>query len=267
MKTLKVWGISLAVIVAAVIVVVVIFMLIQPLLYKDYYSKAQREFPVAGLSDGLVPQGFTYLPEEGLFLQCGYMADGVSASRIYITDGTGAGRYVELYADDGTPYLGHTGGITAGEKKVWLANDGEGSDNRVWAFSKEELLDENTSRITLSASFKPESRAACCFVYDGYLWVGEFRDAENYETKKAITLPRLRARSITRSSAPTVSMRKIKKVSCPTWSPIGSSPFPTASKASPSTPKARSSSPPPTDCPTPVCTSTRTSSTEKITQR
>jgi hypothetical protein len=113
------------------------------------------------------------------------MADGVSASRIYVTNAkdTKDTRFVELYTSDGTPYTGHTGGITEAGGFVWLANDGEGEDNCVWVISLDEILSpENNGRITLVTRFHSETRAACCFADDQYLWVGEFNDGEKYVT-------------------------------------------------------------------------------------
>lgn len=184
-KLLKISEIILGVLVALIVLALVVFMLIQPVLYKDFYKDAEKEFKTAGLSDGLVPQGMTYLEEQKIFLQCGYMTDGESASRIYVMDKDGASHYVELYQEDGTPYTGHTGGIAAGESILWLANDGDGDDNCVWAIPLQQVLDANTGIITLSERFYPESRSACCYVYDDLLWVGEFYDPEKYPTKES----------------------------------------------------------------------------------
>lgn len=186
-KALKIAGIVLGGLVALIIVALLVFMLIQPLLYKPYYDKAEKEFPAAGLSDGVVPQGFAYDAEAKLYLQVGYMADGESASRIYLADEEGNSRFVELLDTDGNPYLGHTGGIAVSGDRVWMANDGdiEANDNCVWAISREELLDESITQIALTECFFPESRSACVAVYDGLLWVGEFYDPEKYPTAES----------------------------------------------------------------------------------
>lgn len=186
MKRVGKWiGIVCGALLVLLIAALTVFWAIQPQLYAAYYEEAEKEFSVAGLSDGLVPQGLSYIPQRETFVQCGYMADGASASRIYLTDAAGNERYVELLNADGSPYLGHTGGIAVGEKTVWLANDGEGDDNCVWALSLETLLDETTKQITLSERLFSESRAACCYVYDGLLWVGEFYYGEKCPTSEA----------------------------------------------------------------------------------
>ena len=63
------------------------FALAQPLIYSDYYKNARCEFEAAGLGAGMVPQGLAY--KDGVFYQCGYMADNKSPSRIYLTDENG----------------------------------------------------------------------------------------------------------------------------------------------------------------------------------
>lgn len=186
-RTGKIIAVSVAVIVAIIVISALVYILIQPLIYRDYYSKAEKEFEIAGLGDGVVPQGFAYAEDEEVYLQTGYMADGTSASRIYIIENDGSTRYIELFTADGSPYLGHTGGIAVGEELVWLANDGdeEQNDNCVWVLNSDLLLDEATTEITLTEYFLPESNSAYCTVYDGMLWVGEFYKDGEYSTKES----------------------------------------------------------------------------------
>ena len=178
-------GICLGALAAFLVVVLLALHLFTPLVFHDFFGNADKEYRIPGLGDGLVPQGYAYVADREIYLQCGYMADGVSASRIYVTDAknTDDTRFVELYTSEGTPYTGHTGGITAAGGFVWLANDGEGEDNCVWVMSLEEILAaENGGKISLTTKFQSETRAACCFADDQYLWVGEFNDGEKYVT-------------------------------------------------------------------------------------
>lgn len=164
--------------------------LVTTLIFFEFFRKSDKEFRTPGQSDGLVVQGFAYLPEQQFYLQCGYMADGVSASRIYIVPKNEPKKayYIELKNTDGTPYTGHTGGITAKGNFVWIANDGEGEDNRVWVLSLYDLFRLNAGEsYTLSTSFQPETRAAYCFVDGNYLWIGEFYRAVDYPTKESHT--------------------------------------------------------------------------------
>lgn len=194
-KALIIFGITLGAIIALVLVILIGVHALTPVVFNGFYFNADAEYVTPGIFDGLVPQGYAYVEEEDgdvVYLQCGYMADGVSASRIYVTKQMSGSSsyvpagYVELYNADGTPYTGHTGGITASDELVWLANDGDGDDNCVWVLSLNEIVAKamlNEEKIVLETSFKPESRSAFCFADENYLWVGEFHDPEKYPTK------------------------------------------------------------------------------------
>ena len=184
-KIAKWVGIVLGGLVALLLAIVLMLNLCTPLVFHGFFENADKEYLIPGLGDGLVPQGYAYVAEQNVYLQCGYMTDGVSSSRIYVTDATNTKntRYIELVTSNGAPYTGHTGGITAAGNFVWLANDGDGEDNCVWVLSLAEILAaENGDRITLTTRFHSETRAACCFADDKYLWVGEFNDGEKYIT-------------------------------------------------------------------------------------
>lgn len=188
-KVAAIIGISIAAIVALLLAVVLSLHLFTPLVFNEFFGNAKAEYVTPGLYEGLVPQGYCYSSRD-LFIQCGYMTDGKSASRIYVTNAkdTSDTYYVELYTADGKPYTGHTGGITTNDKIIWLANDGEEEDNCIWVIPVEEVLGaKNGDKVTLKTKFQPESRAACCFVDGKYLWVGEFNDGEKYVTKESHT--------------------------------------------------------------------------------
>ena len=188
-KVFRIVLIALASLLALVALVLAGAHLLTPVVYGDFFDGEVAEFKAAGLGDGLVPQGFAYVEQHGVYLQCGYMADG-SASRIYVIDERNdhTVHYVTLLAADGTAYTGHTGGLTAYDDLVWLVNDGEGEDNCVWVLSLSELLSApNGGTITLNNKFQPESRAAYCLADGEYLWVGEFYRAEDYPTKASHT--------------------------------------------------------------------------------
>ena len=176
--------------IALVLVLALSIHLLTPLVFPGFFGKAREEYVTPGIYEGLVPQGYAYDEDERVYLQCGYMADGESASRIYVTIPTSDTTYetvgyVELYEKDGEPYTGHTGGITSYKDFVWLANDGEGEGNCVWVLSLDEILDtaKSNGKITLKTSFQSETRAACCFADGEYLFVGEFNNSEEYCAK------------------------------------------------------------------------------------
>ncbi len=191
-KIVKAALISLGSLIALILLALFAKHLITPLIYSDFFSNAEKEYAVPGLSDGIVPQGYTYAEDAGVYLMCGYMTDNESPSRIYITkEGDEKNsKYISLVTKDGKAYTGHTGGITCDGSFVWLANDGsvEDGDNGVWVLSLDQLLSaENGGEITLDTFFTPECRSAFCLVDGEYLWVGEFRDSEKYLTKDSHT--------------------------------------------------------------------------------
>lgn len=172
--------------IALVLCLLLALHVITPLASIDFFLNSDPEYVTPGIYEGLVPQGYAHVDENDIYLQCGYMADGTSASRIYVTntEDTSDTFFVELYTADGQPYTGHTGGIASSSGLVWLANDGDGDDNCVWVFTLDELLDSKGGKVILDTCFRPESRAACCFTDGEYLWVGEFNDGEKYVTKE-----------------------------------------------------------------------------------
>ena len=184
-------GIICGAIIVAFIALVLCLLLalhvVTPLASIDFFLNSDPEYLTPGIYEGLVPQGYAYLDEEDIYIQCGYMSDGTSPSRIYVTstEDTSDSFFVELYTADGQPYTGHTGGITSFSGLVWLANDGDGNDNCVWVFTLDELLNAKDGKVILDTCFQPETRAACCFADGKYLWVGEFNDGTNYVTKES----------------------------------------------------------------------------------
>ena len=184
----KIALIALCSLLALVLLILLLAPVVTTIIFHDFFSNAQKEFRIPGQADGIVTQGFTYLPEQQIFLQCGYMADGESASRIYMIPQNEPKKayYVELINEDGTPFLGHTGGIAVKGNYVFISNDDEGEDNRVWVITVYDLLRcEAGESCTLKYSFQPETRAAYCFVDGNYLWVGEFHRPVDYPTKES----------------------------------------------------------------------------------
>lgn len=186
-KALAIAGLSVVAIIIFLLIILLAIHLFTPVVFNDFFSNAKEEYVIPGIYDGLVPQGYAYEGERGIYLQCGYMADGESASRIYVTDAgnTDDTYYVELYTNDGKPYTGHTCGITSAFGFVWLTNDGKGEDNCVWVIPLADILSaESGGKITLNTSFQSETRASYCFVDGRYLWIGEFNNGKDYTTKE-----------------------------------------------------------------------------------
>ena len=148
--------------------------------YSVFYDIANDEFYIPGLLDGFVPQGFTYLEDERVFLSCGYMSDGDEPSRIYVIDEDGEEFYYTELTDSITsvPYTGHTGGIACFGEYVYIT----GSDG-IDVFDINSILDESievAQKLGTVDTSAFEMDPAFCFVYEEQLYVGSFHDGEKY---------------------------------------------------------------------------------------
>lgn len=200
--------------------------------YKDF-KKFSKEFAIEGLDDGAVPQGMTAYPSnyvydvdetgkekvklQQYFLVSSYMSDG-SASRIYVTvqltdnknkvTGYRYIGFVTLENEDGTPHLGHVGGIATNGAFLWVGHD----DNVLVATASskdyENILREiilkaqinlsgeaeEIQSVKFTSSFKANCNASFMVYFDDArytditydrLYVGEFYRKGNYETDKS----------------------------------------------------------------------------------
>ena len=110
-KALKIFLVTLGVLVGIVLLLLVGIKVGEKLRYLSFYQNAEKEFPMPGVSDNLVQQGMEYVEEEKVFLICGYMSDD-TASRVYVVSETGEVQSItKLQNEDGSEYTGHTGGI------------------------------------------------------------------------------------------------------------------------------------------------------------
>ncbi len=184
-------GFIAAIVVIAIIFSALTFGLVYKLSHYKFFSQAESHMQAPGLEDGLVQQGFDYIPakigeddeiiSEAIFLTSGYMKDG-SASRVYITVGNGTPSYVSLYNSDGTEYDGHAGGIAHYGDLVYLAD--EENDGDVAVFSLADVLgtDENGSdgkaTVKTTIAMPKDFESSFCTVYSvgarPYLFVGRF---------------------------------------------------------------------------------------------
>ena len=131
MKKNKGLRITVKVIMTIVLVIVMLLALVkvgERLFFTPFYSNAQAEFKIPGLSEGYIPQGLelvTITNEDSTtseyFLACGYM-NNHSASRVYLLDLQGnviSTTHLKELNSDGeiTDYTGHTGGICVNYEK------------------------------------------------------------------------------------------------------------------------------------------------------
>lgn len=204
-KVGKVFLIILAVIVALALLFIAGYNIYQKISYREFNKVSEKEFKIPGLSDGFVPQGITWVEndgKEGMYLVCGYMSDG-SASRIYMTNGKSGKElkqsFVSLFTNDGKADHAHAGGISVFGDFVYIATGHEinvyslsellgakeKSTDLVDAYVEKSRDSEFTGVIEPIGTFNPQTGPAFVHVEDGYLFVGEFYIAEDYETPES----------------------------------------------------------------------------------
>lgn len=165
-----------------ILLIVAGFNIRQFIIYDDFYKAADKTLPIPGLWDGAVPQGFEY--DDGTFYMSCYMADE-SNSRIYAFDENGENvRYVNLIKSSGRADDSHAGGFAIWNDYAFLATDGI-----VNIYSKSEIdaeLDKDSGEVAPVSQMKVPLEPAFCYASsDGYLFVGEFYEPEEYETDKS----------------------------------------------------------------------------------
>lgn len=181
-KATKITLIVISSVLALIFVAMAGFAILQRVKHTSFYKDAHKAFKIPGLWGGSVPQGFEYLPGIETFLYTGYHKDGESPSMVYIMpeNGKGEAREVLLYEQDGTtPFNGHVGGITVFEDYAYIA-DGFG----VAVFSIFDILDSD-GEATQLGEIENEFQVAFVEVYNGFLYVGNFYRAGDYETPKS----------------------------------------------------------------------------------
>lgn len=150
--------------------------------YTQFYKLTQKEFEIAGLSDGFTPQGMCYEENEGIFLYSGYMNNG-SASRIYVFDKqkTDEQKFVTLKYADGSAYAGHAGGIDTDGINVWVAGD-----KKLCRISYESILSaESGTAVQIVDELQMPNGADFLKYESGKLWVGEFHKDGKYDTDES----------------------------------------------------------------------------------
>lgn len=183
MKGLKIAGKVLLYVLVVLILLLLVLRLGVTAMYFDYFSNSESQFLVPGLTTAFVPQGLEYAAGVDCYLMSGYMNDG-SASRVYVRDGEGETRFVELRNNDGTDYTRHAGGICTNGEYVYLAGK-----NGVEVFLLSDFMN-GTSAVNVGR-IETGYDVACCTYYNGYLLAADFYYPETYETpaEHRITTP------------------------------------------------------------------------------
>jgi len=184
-KLVKIAIKTFAIIIVVAIVAVLGFMLAEPLVYNDFYSRdSQKEFATPGAGDDFIQQGFCYAGND-VILASGYMK-GKKPSRIYIVKGTNyddrTTTYVQLKDEKGNYTTNHAGGVSVFKDKVYVCNS-EGNPASVLIYSLSEILCANEGDDVVAKQNVPvHTNASFCHVDGGVLYVGEFYMDGKYNT-------------------------------------------------------------------------------------
>ncbi|MBR6571253.1 MAG: hypothetical protein IKK75_12455 [Clostridia bacterium] len=141
--------------------------------YDTFYTAGELSHVVPGLKQDFVPQGLTYLPEQGWFLIAGYSdTEGVNSVIFAVDASTGMMvKEVLLHNVDGSAYTGHAGGIAATARNLFISNN-----EHLYRISLEKFLAlPESGACAFDEAIPVPSRASYCGYADGVLWVGEFQ--------------------------------------------------------------------------------------------
>ena len=146
--------------------------------YDDFDARFRQEAAIPALDEGFIPQGLGNGSNDVQFIS-GYMNDG-SPSRIYVLEDGQPTGYVTITLDDGSDFDGHMGGVASnGTSRVWVASGGK---MYVLSYSQVMSTAEENGSVEVTSSWDAHCNASFCYYRSGYIYVGEFYRAGNYET-------------------------------------------------------------------------------------
>ena len=70
-KVAAICGMIIGAFVALVLSLFLALHIITPIVTSEFFSNSVSEYVTPGIYDGLVPQGYAYVGENGIYLQCG----------------------------------------------------------------------------------------------------------------------------------------------------------------------------------------------------
>ncbi|MGM0394031.1 MAG: hypothetical protein ACQEQ5_06330 [Thermodesulfobacteriota bacterium] len=141
--------------------------------FKTYLSMIQdKEVIIPGLFQGMVPQGKAYIEAHGLLVISNYMYTKQTAALTLVSmEDSTLKKVVRIYNHDGSPHLGHMGGISATRKHLWIA-----SGEEIYRVPLEKIVDsEKEDALFLDPPMSTEVTCSFATASKGVLYVGEFR--------------------------------------------------------------------------------------------
>lgn len=130
---------------------------------------AEEKFVIPGLDDGFVPQGITFCESLDSFMLSGYSSRGGAAYIITVNASSGRinGEY-EIQKSDGSVFCGHSGGITAYGKNIYI------TDGYILYYISLHEFTSSATSVRINGEILLPSSASFISAYDGYLWAGNF---------------------------------------------------------------------------------------------
>ncbi|MGN1163240.1 MAG: hypothetical protein ACI4S4_00395, partial [Candidatus Ornithospirochaeta sp.] len=148
------------------------------ILHPEFYRAGKMVQKIPGLREDFVPQGVT-VTKDGTILVCGY-SDSSNPSRIYRLDGKGNSSVVYLENQDGSPYKGHAGGITAASDFVYISNA-----SKIFILRTSDVLSApDGDTLSFIDSFPVPCRSSFTSSDGEFLYVGEYH-AAGYNTDES----------------------------------------------------------------------------------
>ncbi len=167
---------------ALAMAVVIAFVAYMRVAYADFYGRATAAFETPGINTGFVPQDLDRA-DDGMWLFSGYDSGG-GPSPIWRRADDGTVSRIQVQNPDGSPYVGHGGGVTSAFGNVYLTTEGG-----LLVLSADEVASAAEgqavkARAKVDVGFDP----AFANVQDDVLYTGVFYMAGPYDTPESMHL-------------------------------------------------------------------------------
>lgn len=144
--------------------------------FADFISRAEAQFVIPGLDEGLTPQGIGRSEETGLIYISAYAGDNAPSVISAVSPETGerAAEY-RLFNGDGTPFTGHVGGVAVTEDQLYLSAEMDSSiRNSVAVLPLAELPVSGSHDVVVDKTIPVPVSPSFLSCSQGFLWVGNF---------------------------------------------------------------------------------------------
>lgn len=154
-----------------------------PEYYDKQYPDSARISTVGpvipGLTEGMIPQGLAYWPEQGWLITSNYIEGGKPSTLMIIDVRTQKLiKRLNLYQESGAAYTGHAGGIAVSRSYLWVASGGSLHYVPLQAVRAA----PHDGKLSFAGRFSTVTRASFASYADGVLWVGDFYHPPDYPT-------------------------------------------------------------------------------------